>query len=285
VVFEGNVPADIRQNAALASAAHNAASGTGADSPRIWLGDPVAIKEPTRVMLRRQSGANLLIVGQQEEPALSLMSAALLSLAAQQPPDRARFVILDGTPADSSLAGMWDRLRSIFPHDIRSIDYRHVGEAVAELAAERQRRQDAEESRPPAVYFFVHGLHRYRVLRKGEDSFSFGSSSESAPQPDRQFTDLLREGPPLGIHVIAWIDTVVSLERTFDRGSTREFDHRVLFQMSANDSSTLIDSPLANKLGANRALAYSEEQGIVEKFRPYSIPPLEWVASIMPKKG
>jgi len=29
----------------------------------------------------------------------------------------------------------------------------------------------------------------------------------------------------------------------------REFDNRVLFQMSAADSSNLIDSPIANKLG------------------------------------
>src|SRR2546430_12485844 len=54
---------------------------------------------------------------------------------------------------------------------------------------------------------------------------------------------------------------------TFDRASMREFDNRVLFQMSAADSSNLIDSPAANKLGTNRALAYSEEQGVMEKFR------------------
>ena len=42
--------------------------------------------------------------------------------------------------------------------------------------------------------------------------------------------------------------------------------------MSAADSSNLIDSPAANKLGFFRALAYSEEQGIVEKFRPYALP-------------
>ena len=29
----------------------------------------------------------------------------------------------------------------------------------------------------------------------------------------------------------------------------REFDNRILFQMSSNDSSTLIDTPVASKLG------------------------------------
>ena len=72
--------------------------------------------------------------------------------------------------------------------------------------------------------------------------------------------------------MIAWADTAATLERTLDRAAMREFDHRILFQMSASDSSNLIDSPSANKLGQNRALAYSEEQGVMEKFRPYAIP-------------
>ncbi|MGC3971032.1 MAG: hypothetical protein QM775_27960 [Pirellulales bacterium] len=46
--------------------------------------------------------------------------------------------------------------------------------------------------------------------------------------------------------------------------------------MSQNDSSNLIDSPLASRLGPNRALLFSEEQGRLEKFRPYSLPDDDW---------
>ena len=60
----------------------------------------------------------------------------------------------------------------------------------------------------------------------------------------------------------------------------REFDNRILFQMSATDSSNLIDSPAANKLGLYRALAYSEEQGTMEKFRPYAVPDKEWLEGV-----
>src|SRR5207248_114957 len=109
----------------------------------------------------------------------------------------------------------------------------------------------------------------------------FGASDEEKkPAPDKQFADLLREGPPLGIHTFAWADTAASLERTLDRNSMREFDNRILFQMSAADSSNLIDSPAANKLGMNRALAYSEEQGTTEKFRPYGLPPQPYLDAV-----
>ncbi len=47
--------------------------------------------------------------------------------------------------------------------------------------------------------------------------------------------------------------------------------------MNAEDSANLIDTPAASKLGAYRALLYSEEEGRLEKFRPYGVPSEEWL--------
>ena len=122
------------------------------------------------------------------------------------------------------------------------------------------------------------------MLRKTEDSFSFGGGDEEKkPQPEKQFADLMREGPALGIHIITWIDSPAAIDRTFDRGALREFDNRILFQMSAADSSNLIDSPAANKLGFYRAMAYSEEQGSMEKFRPYAMMDPQWLQHMQSK--
>jgi hypothetical protein len=55
---------------------------------------------------------------------------------------------------------------------------------------------------------------------------------------------------------------------------------RVLFQMGVNDSSTLIDSPLASRLGLHRALFASEEMATPEKFRPYSLPDEAWLEGV-----
>ena len=102
------------------------------------------------------------------------------------------------------------------------------------------------------------------------EDFSF-SSDESAPKPDKQLAKILRDGPSLGVHVIAWMDTATSVDRTLERQTAREFEARVLFQMSANDSTNLIDTPAAAHLGRNRALLYREELGTIEKFRPYAV--------------
>ncbi len=108
--------------------------------------------------------------------------------------------------------------------------------------------------------------------------FSLSREEEAGPRCDAQFADLLREGPTVGIHTLVWANTLSTLERTLDRQTIHEFDHRVLFQMSTADSSNLIDSPIANQLGLHRALLHSEEQGGMERFRPYAAIPDGWLA-------
>ena len=48
--------------------------------------------------------------------------------------------------------------------------------------------------------------------------------------------------------------------------------------MGVADSSNLIDTPAASKLGSHRALFANEEDGRLEKFRPYGVPSEEWLS-------
>ncbi len=274
IVFEGNAPADVSKNLRMTEVVRAKVWPKQVLAPVAWLGDPVAIKDPTAIVFRRQSGANVVVVGQQDESAMAIMAEMLISLAAQLSPKDAKFYVIDGSAADSPLAGVLPAVKQSLPHDVTLVEYRAVEKTIDDITKELERRQKSDDTHPPAIFLFIYGIQRYRSLRKQEDSFSFGSSGdeEAKPKTDKQLMELLREGPPLGIHVIVWADTPATVERTFDRGSMREFDNRVLFQMSAADSSNLIDSPAANKLGFFRALSYSEEQGVMEKFRPYALP-------------
>ena len=59
---------------------------------------------------------------------------------------------------------------------------------------------------------------------------------------------------------------------------------RVLFQMSTNDSASLIDSPKAGMLGLHRALFYNAQEGYLETFRPYALPPKAWLEAAGPSR-
>ena len=134
-------------------------------------------------------------------------------------------------------------------------------------------------------FLIVHGLHRLRELRKAEDDFGYGRRGEKLASPGDQFTAILREGPAVGVHVITWCDSVMNLTRAVDRQGMREFTLRVLFQMSANDSAQLIDTPAASRLGRTRALFVEEGTERPEKFRPYGLPSEGWLREIGAKVG
>jgi len=286
IVFEGNAPADIRKNRHLTDLLDAPGPRESAAASRTWLGEAIAIKEPTGVTFRRQSGSNLIIIGQRDDAALGIMATAMVNLSAHHAPNTAEFYVLDGTPADTPEAGALARIAATLPQQTQVVEWRDVETTLAALADESRRRQESGRDDEPSVYVLIHGLQRYRMLRRSDDDFSFSvDGKDKPPEPGKQLAELLRDGPPLGIHILAWVDTATALERAFDRQTVREFDNRVLFQMSAADSSNLIDSPLANRLGYYRALFYSEEQGLLEKFRPYALPYAEWLDGLAARLG
>ncbi|WP_161602224.1 FtsK/SpoIIIE domain-containing protein [Tautonia marina] len=285
IVFEGNIAPDPANNEPLATLLEAEAYPDPLPKASLaWLGEPVAIKAPTAMHFRRLAGAHLLIVGQNEEAARGLMAMTMISLAAHRPD--ARFVLLDGTPADDPRAGDLPRIALALPNEALASTWGQVESSIADVAAEVERRRDEGITDAAPLYLLIHDLQRFRQLRKSEDDFSFSTPDPNEPaKPSELLGTILRDGPIHGVHVIMWVDTLNNLNRTFDRATLRELEHRVLFQMSSADSSTLIDSPLANRLGMQRALLVSEEAGQLEKFRPYGPPSEDWVREAVDRLG
>ncbi len=289
IIFEGNLPADLFKNELLNGLLDSADWPAPGPESLGWLGEAIAIKDPTAAVFRPQNGSNLMIVGQREEPALGVMASALIGLAAQHAPagrqldgadkPAAKFYLFEsGSPGireSNSLA----RLSGALPHEVHVTGRREVPAAMAEIAAEVERRHKHDDGTQAPIFLFIDDLARFRDLRRAENEYSF-SASDEPPSPAKLFAYVLREGPVLGVHTIVWCDTLNNLNRTFDRQTLREFDMRVLFQMSQSDSSNLIDTPAASKLGPNLALYYNEEEGRAEKFRPYSLPSDAYLATL-----
>jgi hypothetical protein len=299
IVFEGNAPADPSRNAFLRAALETVSPAADTTAPRAWLGAAVAIKEPASAVFHRQSGSNLLVVGQQEESAIGVLSSCLVSLAAEhfyrdsaadeEPKASADlasslpgagppcFIVLDGQRSDSPLAGFWKRFAKALPIDLHVVPTADAAATIAAVSSEVDRRvaDGDEQSRP--IFTVLHHLARFRDLRRGED-FSFSFDDSEATPPDKQFSQLLREGPNVAVHSLIWCDSYTNVSRWIDRQAMHDLSLRILFQMSAADSANLMDSPEASRLGVHRALLYDEEQGEFEKFRPYGPPSSEWLA-------
>jgi len=276
-VFEGNAPAEVRENFALRTLLESP-SIPPVSSARIWLGAPNSIKGPTEAVFQRQSGNHLLLVGQREEETLAIFSLALISLAAQFPAGSARLILCDASPPGSPARNFLERILRAIPVPVTLAKPGDLPEIMKGLVDEMKSRTDNEQAvEAPPVFLLIHGMQRFSKLRYEED-FGFSTTdAEAPPNAAVLLNTLLTEGAPLGFHVIASCDTYNNVNRFLNRKALSEFEMRVLFQMSANDSASLIDSPRAGTLGLHRALYYNEQEGYTETFRPYALPTEEWI--------
>jgi S-DNA-T family DNA segregation ATPase FtsK/SpoIIIE len=275
-VFEGNAPADVKENSILESLLQGK-SLKPAIPARIWLGAPNSIKGPTEAVFQKQSGSNLLVVGQSEERSVTLVAIALVSLAAQYPKNTARFILLDSTPPGLQQREFLQRVIAAIPHEIVQANNSNLADIMNGLAEELKRGD--EESRVPDTFVLIHGLQNYKKLRQ-EDEFSFSGSDAGAASPAAALLSLINEGPARGFHLIATCDTYNNVSRCLGRKTLTEFEMRVLFQMSASDSASLIDAPDASTLGLHRALYYNDREGYIETFRPYALPGNDWIEEV-----
>jgi S-DNA-T family DNA segregation ATPase FtsK/SpoIIIE len=277
IVFEGNAPAELLRSRPL-RAALEMVPAQAPKEPHAFLGEAIAIKDASTAVFKRQSGSQLLILGQDERGAVGLLCGAVTSLAAQHPVGTVQFHFLAPNIEVEPVKALHEVIRKL-PHPVNVAQHREVAPMMQTLTDEMNSRKAAPpETVPHPIFVVIYGIHRLRDLRRSDDDFSMGG--EGGVSPVNQLAELVKEGAPLGIHFLIWVDTATGATRSFDRPTLREFTLRVLFQMSANDSSNLIDSPAAGKLGAHRALYFSEELGTLEKFRPYGVPNEEVIQTL-----
>ena len=144
IVFDGNQAADPAGNRQLAEVlADGLVGGRTLVAPVAWLGEAIAIKDPTAATFRRQGGANLLIVGQREDLAVALLGMAMTSLAAASDPfpggaleSAARFVLFEPAVADEKPDLLLSKLAANLPHEVENVGRLAVADSIGALAAE-----------------------------------------------------------------------------------------------------------------------------------------------------
>ncbi len=274
-VFEGNAPASVEDCEPLREvlAAENVKVSP---TTRVWLGSPNSIKGPTEAAFQRMSGNNLIVVGQNEEAALTMLCLAMISLSAQHPRGQVSFVVCDSSAPGSPQREFFERVIKACPHPVTLVNNSNVGEVLGGLAADLKRRDEASAASTPETYLLVFGLQNWKKLRQ-EDEFSFSSTESEEVSASASFLKLISDGPAHGIHTLATCDTYNNVTRCLGRKNLSEFEMRVLFQMSPGDSASLIDNPDAGTLGLHRALLYNDREGTIETFRPYSLPGNDWL--------
>lgn len=267
IVFEGNLPADI---STMPTPPKLGAEVTSRQGPTAWLGESVSLRGPLGLEFPASAGSHLLVVGQDEVSALGMLAAATLSIARHPASRDVQLFVVNGSP-QAAAERVWTEIAAHHQH-VRAIDQADLEQVLTELVDELRTR----DGKPgPRRWLTLFDLARFRKLRRKDDDFGFGGFDKKAASPSDQLAEILRDGPGVGIHVCIWCDSTNTMTRWLSRDMQQQLEHRVALPMNASDSSLLIDSPVASRLGANRAWLYRGDRGTLDKFRPYSLPRTE----------
>ncbi len=269
VIYDGNRAATWNENNAN-RAIQNAKTNVNPEACWCVVGESVAISPAVTFPLTNQAGRNLLIVGSEDQAAASVLHAVTCSFVRQykgsgQP---TIYALQGAKPTDGralELPNLWKQL----PCQVQVADLRSADDTLAQLAdiLKSRTESEADYSKNPILVNIIQ-MGRFRTLRR-DDDFSLGGFGESAPSPDKCLEELLRDGPSQNIHVVAWMENYSTVSRWLSRSSLREFEVRALMQMSANDSTNLIDTVAASRLGENVMLIHDEATGQSQGFRPF----------------
>lgn len=248
----------------------NAAQREARRTPRLWLGEPAGLGDPVEVLLRRQEGANLLLVTDRQELGVGMVVSALTSaLLVHGAKMEAR--VLDYTPLDG---GLTEAVRAFGDHwNVRLDRRRTTAKVLDRVHRTVQDRLASGTFDGPPVLLFLAGLDRARDLEPGR-------ALPGEPELSEVLAAVLRDGPDVGVHVVAWSSGVEALDRRLGAAAQREFALRVATRLDTESSEALLDSSAASDLRDNQAVLHDEDWGRVVRFRPFVPPPVSWLRGL-----
>lgn len=241
--------------------------------PRLWLGEPVTLGDPVEVLLRRQDGANVLAVGQDEDLGQGMLLAMIVSVLL----GHGRGVdvrVLDFMPVDDGFTAAVRSLGRAFP--VHVARRRELAEVLTSVRTEVADRVERDDFRAPPLLLVLNGVGRARDFDVDDDVHARSEDFDAL----RTLEAIVREGPEVGVHTLAWCDQLESLQRRFSRATTREFAIRVAMRMKADASTALIGTTYASLLRETQALLFDEESNRLTKFRPYQMPSAQFIEGL-----
>lgn len=280
-VFEGSEPANLEACHTLSNALQTWLTLSSGRKNSLWVGEPIAMLPTHSMELKRQSGANVLILDREEKLAFGIACSILLSIVAQETPESVVIHFVDLSSADSEWANHPEIFEEQFPHPVTVYSRREIEPLVLGLAKEVEARVEAEgKTDRPKVFLFLFGIQRARDLRQADTGFF--SDDDGQASLHSSLTKILREGPEFGVHTVIWCDTPQNANKILSSQAMNELGHRVSGSLSAGDSMRYFDDTVASKLDrANRMICYDDEHvGVFTQIRPFLPPSPEWLGEL-----
>jgi hypothetical protein len=277
-IFEGNAYSDLEH-----SFSQNQITEISGNSKfTLWLGEPISIGEPLTVHLNNTRSENILLVGRDSSVTQGLLGAMIFTACIQATWVKKLYIIDFSTP-DSDFEKCIKLLDSQFPNTICYGKKKELSENILQLSKAVKSR--TQSSTNPAEYestiFVINQIQKARDIDiEFSNSMPFGDKSPEEIL-NEQLNLIIKEGPDVNIYTIINVDINANLKRRLSRQIIKEFDNKVCFQMSKEDSIELLNSYDASSLGLFKAVYVNEGNMTNFKFKPFKIPELDLIKKIV----
>lgn len=241
-----------------------------------WIGQELNIHGHTAITFKRRINENLLIVGDNNDARLGIMTSMLSQLLVNFSKDQYQATIVDKSVKGSPWHGQLERvINSLYNNEnIQLIDknseFKDQLTKTAKLLSERKALDDDELEDLPCIFIFIYEAQRIADLQKDKGQFGVKELSETG----QLLHDLVESGPAVGIHIILAFDAVTSLNAVFETRELDRFRHKVAMQMSEKESFSMITNDRASKLQRDGskpiyAIYADQKRNFPIKFKPY----------------
>lgn len=240
------------------------------DEVPVLLGQSIAISDTdVCAVLRKESSNNLLVLGGDSDVAQKLLVHASISTTLSHTAESASFYLFNFMrPTDPQYSLPGENFAAM-PFAVSFIEKAsEVKDVLSEVKTEIDARKH-DENRPLShIYLSFFAFQLGSVFDRG------GRRGDDVSEEGQLLDYILRQGPKYGVFTLLQVDKLEGLSRIGT--SPTCFKHRVLMQMSENESNKLMDSPLANRLfvmnrpsSKYRAFYRDHDKNVTIKFKPY----------------
>ena len=233
---------------------------------RLLLGEPLELGDPVEVHLRRAEGANLLAVTPDAETGQGLMLAATTTAAFVHGAELATMA-LDFMPMEAGFGESMQLLGS-GPWTVQSARRRSLQQVLDVIVRIVEDRREKGDDRGKAVLFVINGLGRSQDLRL---------DGPEARRHLESLTTILRDGPRVGVHTLAWCDSTAALAERLPPELVAQFALRVAGPMAAAEGLAFAETEITAGLAPNQTALADLEAGRLEAFVPFAGPARQWL--------
>jgi len=243
----------------------------------------MAISGSADINLRREAGANVILVARDTPVELgsfntfSVPRAVTTNIAISAAARRAAVEIVDFLPIDEGLDDFFAPLLDATTINVSR--RRQLPTLLQRLREQVARRIDEDDTSSPATLLVLYGMHRARDF--DQDSVDYDADADL---PDL-LTQILRDGPEVGLHTFMWFETVSSIGRRLPSSASREASWRLAGKMGADDSSSFVGVDAAESLREQQVLSVNEDRGLLQRCTTITTPSPHWTQDFLSELG